>query len=366
MKILVLNSILYTPQKTFIPRRNDIKDTMIYNLCLGLMECGHTPVLIAAEEYKPIGAEKYDFEIIYLKSFLPGLFLPTVLPFHPSLISYLKKYRKEYDLIISSEVFSFNSLFAALWCGKKTLVWQELAVHQQKMHRLPSKIWHNAIARVWMRKVLVVPRSPIAGRFIKKYLPEVTEEFVDHGVNFSYLKPCREKKNHFITIGQLIPRKNIGNIIRKFSTYLDKYKTDIILYIAGDGELKEDLRRQVSELGKQNNILFLGQIPHEQLSNYLSNSIASLADTLQDLNMISISESIAVGTPVITNTIPYSSEFILENELGIAKEEWNEDDIQYMCLHNEKYVENCMRYKDRLSHIYSASRLIELFKSRKR
>lgn len=35
MRILILNPILYTAESNAIPTVSSIKDTMIYNLCLG-------------------------------------------------------------------------------------------------------------------------------------------------------------------------------------------------------------------------------------------------------------------------------------------------------------------------------------------
>ena len=41
MRILILNPILYTAESNAIPTVSSIKDTMIYNLCLGFKQLGH-------------------------------------------------------------------------------------------------------------------------------------------------------------------------------------------------------------------------------------------------------------------------------------------------------------------------------------
>ena len=69
MRILILNPILYTAESNAIPTVSSIKDTMIYNLCLGFKQLGHDITLAAAMEYQPCKKEEYDFKIFTLISF---------------------------------------------------------------------------------------------------------------------------------------------------------------------------------------------------------------------------------------------------------------------------------------------------------
>ena len=68
MRILILNPILYTAESNAIPTVSSIKDTMIYNLCLGFKQLGHDITLAAAMEYQPCKKEEYDFKILFFKS----------------------------------------------------------------------------------------------------------------------------------------------------------------------------------------------------------------------------------------------------------------------------------------------------------
>lgn len=66
MNILILNSILYTADNGIIPTVESIKDTMIYNMCLGFKSLGHNITLATSEDYKPTKNEEYDFSIMAL------------------------------------------------------------------------------------------------------------------------------------------------------------------------------------------------------------------------------------------------------------------------------------------------------------
>lgn len=48
MKVLILNPILFTADNNVIPQVKSIKDTMIYNMCLGFKRLGHDVTLAAA------------------------------------------------------------------------------------------------------------------------------------------------------------------------------------------------------------------------------------------------------------------------------------------------------------------------------
>ena len=156
MRILLINPILYTAETDRIPKVKSIKDTMIYTMCLGFLENGDTPVLVAASDYKPETEESYPFEIVWLNTALKKVFKPRCLPWMPELGAYIKKHRDEIDGIITSEVFSLCSLTAVRKMRERTIVWHELGAHNKIMHYIPSKVWYHVVARIFFRRVTVI------------------------------------------------------------------------------------------------------------------------------------------------------------------------------------------------------------------
>jgi 1,2-diacylglycerol 3-alpha-glucosyltransferase len=353
MRILLLNSILYTPRTTpkgrFIPQVASIEDCMIIKLGIEFVNQGHEVTLIAAEEYKPTYQQDFPIEIVYFRSMLPKLFLPTVLPFHPQLIHFIRKHKGQFDMIISSEIFSFNSLFAACLVPDKTLIWQESGNHNRKFFRLPSLIWYHLVARAFMRKVRVIPRSLIAGKFAKQFGLNVFSNFIDHGVDGKVFHFQKEKKASFIVIAHLDRDKDVISIIISYKKFIERYSDrQYSLYIIGEGEESENLKDYVQSNQLSNQVFFLGRIPQRELSKYLSESVCLLCNSRKELNMLSIGEAIVAGTPVLTNTVPYSHEWITQNKLGIAKDNWTEEDMYEIVMNNRYYVDNCSRYSSQL------------------
>ena len=363
MNVLILNLILTTSENGIIKRRASIKDTMIYNFALGFIKNGCNVTLIASEEFKPTQDEVYDFDIKFLKSSLPKIFRPDLIPLPKGLREYLKYNIKNFDIVITSEIFSMVTLLASDICKEKLVIWQEMAYHQRKFFELPSKFWHNIVVRSFLHKCLVVPRSYPAMDFINKYTKNVSSEHIDHGVNGDILIPKDSSNESFVIISQLIPRKNIGSMIDIFSDFISKtefknYKLNII----GDGEEYNSLLSKIEKLGMKENIVLHGFMPHVRMREYLRSAKAMLVNTRRDLNMVSITESIVVGTPIVTNTLPTTAKYIEKNHLGVVKDNWDYTDLLNVIKNNDYYRESCLKVRDELTNVGATRKMISIWK----
>lgn len=365
MKILILNSIMFTPDGGVIPKVDSLKDTMMYNMCLGFRQSGHEVTLCAAEEYRPVKEEEYPFGIRFFRSAFTRLFPPTALPCSPELKRFLKRNAAGYDVIISSELFSFPSLYAALIAPEKTVIWQELSVHPAKFHRLPSRFWYNFLARPLMRRPLVVARSEAARDFVSQYHKNTSDKIVDHGINADRFVTCNEKTDSLAVVAQLIKRKNVDRIIAAFAQFVrHPAGCNYVLKIFGRGPLKQELKQQVRKAGIEDRVTFFGFTPHSEMVEHLSRAKASLIATSRDLNVVSIPESIVCGTPVLTNTVPNSARTVAQHNLGIVKDNWGLDELLEITGNNARYVANCVAYAPQLTSLHAAETLVNEFLSR--
>ena len=366
--VLIINPILYTSETNRIPRVDSIEDTMIYALCMGFVRNGHNVTLIAAQDYAPARQESYPFGVIFMKTVWHRIFMPRCIPYMPKLRSYLRRHG-EYDLVISSEIFAPWSYTAARVCPEKTIVWHELAAHNNMLHRIPSVVWYNVVARFLMRKVKVVPRSEAAAAFIGHFMRSVSETVIDHGVDLEKLDTILgwedtqeaegktalpEKEKQFVVVSQMIGRKRIDRIIEVFAEFVRKGNGEYKLYIIGSGEKEERLRSLVQEQQMQDRVVFCGQMTHTQLLPVVARSEAMLVYTSKDNNMVSVVESIAVGTPVVTTTVPYNAAYIRRERLGIAEDDWTEEALTEIVENNMFYRQNCLHYRRRLSNTFCA------------
>lgn len=364
MRILILNAILYSAEKNVIPHVKSIKDTMIYNMCLGFCKLGHEVTLVAAEDYRPEEQEQYAFDVLFFKSKWKTLLKPSVLPYLPDLRRYLTKNSDNFDLIISKEVFSLLTLEAAIVCPKKLLIWHELNVLQKKFHEIPSKVWYHLVVPMFMKKIKVVACSESARSFISQYCSNVSNICIEHGINLDKFRYSAVKKRQIISYSRLIPGKRIDYVIRKFAELhaLDAFK-DIRLLIAGRGELEGELKQLVSDLNLKDSVDFLGFMAHKELNFCVMESMCSLLITHKDLNPVSIPEAIVSGTPVLINSLPASVPYIKANELGIVQDNWGVPELVKIINDNERYVANCISFREKLSNAHMAQTLIDVFNS---
>lgn len=363
MKVLVVNPILYTSETSKVKRIGTIKDTMIYNMCLELLRAGHEPVLVAALDYKPIKEEKYDFEVIFFDTKFKKIFKPNCFPWLGGLRSYMKKNSFEYDFIISSEVFSMSSLYMSIWQKKKTIIWHELAKHNNILKKIPSIIWYNIIARICFKNTRIVPRSKNAYDFISKYCNNVSDEYIDHGVNLEEFNLITKKrKKQFVVLSQLIKRKRIDGIIDVFADFVKKMDNEYVLYIIGIGDEEKKLKEKAKAYRLEEKIIFTGFMTHEEMKPILGTSQAMIINTEKDNNMVSIVESLALGTPIITTDIPYNVDYIKRYKLGVVKEKLSYSDLKEIVDNNLLYVNNCINYREKISNEYHVKQFIQEYK----
>lgn len=358
MRILVLNPVMYTPDNHKIPKVKSIKDTIMHTMCAGFASLGHEVTLAAATPYKPIEAEEYDFDVRFFDTYGPEV-MNQHLPLSLSMARYVWRTRHDYDMILNSEAFQFHTLWAAMSSLKKTLCWHEFAGMPRRFHKMPARIWYNVVTPVsGIRNMLAVGRSKAARDFISRFMPNTAEQYVEHGVNTDKFPLAQKKEKQFIVASQLIPRKNISSIIHKFARF-DALHPGYRLIIAGRGSEYENLVNLSRELGIADKVEMAGFLSHDQLAPLMASSQAMLIDTLRDLNMVSIPESIVAGTPVITNEVP-STDIVDKEGTGIKRNGWDAEDM-WQVVSNKSYVDNCLRMRDKLSVRQSAQSLIDIF-----
>lgn len=368
MNVLIINPILYTPRLNGarVHKIATIKHTMIYNYALGFRELGHSVTLVASEEYRPTEQEQYDIDIVFLPNRAKKLIKrwPNGFPILGGLYSYLRKNRDSFDMIIVSEMFTQQALAAALIAPEKTIIWQEMDHHAPTFHEIPSKIWHNTIIRLLVRnRVTIVARSAPARMFAERYCNKVSPVIIDHGVNIHNFTVVTDKRKQFVAVANFFDYKRIDEIIDRFARFVKKYDNEYKLSLAGDGDMRPQLEQQVKNLGITDNVVFCGFLSHKELSRIVGESQAALVRTVKDLNMVSIPETLACATPILTNLTPLLAGYIAETGMGIAKADWTEDDMQTMVERNAEFVANCVKHHYELSSTYRAEQMIKILEN---
>lgn len=367
MNVLIINPILYTPLRRggIVKQVDSIQNSLAITYAKGFRKLGHSVTVLSSAEYRPRLKEDYDgVEIVYLPNIAKRIFkkFPNGFPILGGFKDFLKREGGKFDIVISSEAFTYTSFVAARILPEKLIVWQEVGSHVKTMKGIPAKIWHNIAVRFLMRKALFVPRSPRSQKFISQYAKRVSDEIVDHVVDRECFAPCNDKYPYFVVISQLIKRKNIELTISKFAEFCNNYDKSYELHIVGRGEELDNLRNLAQKLGVADKVIFTGFKSRKEVAEILRHATAFMTDSTGEYNMVSMMESVSCGTPVITNTVPYSSDIVKDYELGIVNNGWNYKDIINVIENIEKYSDNCIKYGEQLSYNYLVNKTIDTFR----
>lgn len=133
--------------------------------------------------------------------------------------------------------------------------------------------------------------------------------------------------------------------------YIKKRKNNVKLYLAGDGPLREQLKKQVVDDKLEANIVFLGQLSHEELLNYYINKnihcvvlpSIDLGNGLHEGIPVSLMEGMAYGKLVIstkTGSIPE----LLPEVLNVTTDDKDHIKIAQLLMH---YIENPLIYRQK-------------------
>ncbi|HQW83822.1 MAG TPA: glycosyltransferase family 4 protein, partial [Ferruginibacter sp.] len=126
---------------------------------------------------------------------------------------------------------------------------------------------------------------------------------IPNGINLQLFSPSPAHDN-VIRIGmqsRLTASKDHETLIKAFAECITVNKTGkkIELHIAGDGEMKQDLQQLAILLGIQNNVVFTGLLPVNELPAFINSLTIYVHATLGETMSTAIMQVMACRVPVI-------------------------------------------------------------------
>ncbi len=118
-----------------------------------------------------------------------------------------------------------------------------------------------------------------------------------------------------ISAGRLVPWKGFSALIDAFAD-VKKEITDAILYIAGEGPLREELEKKVKDSNLSGSVIFLGKVRQEKLFEFVKASDIFVLNTDYEGFSHQLLETMALGTPIITTPVGGNVELINDGITG--------------------------------------------------
>jgi len=145
-------------------------------------------------------------------------------------------------------------------------------------------------------------------------------------------------------LGRLVEKKGVGYLIEAMPDVVKNF-AEAKLLICGDGPLRDELEKQVSEVGISENVVFVGAVSNKETPSYyaacdvfvLPSIVGSKGDT-EGLGVVLL-EAMASGKPVIASNVGGIIDVIKDGETGLLVEQKNPKKLAEainIILQNEK------------------------------
>ena len=201
---------------------------------------------------------------------------------------------------------------------------------------------HPCWVRFWLMKAdECVVLSGFLKAIFDKYsipstvIPNVVELNDDIYDEKTVLKP------HFISVRHLRNLYNIPCILRAFER-VQKKIPEATLTVLGDGDRRNDLESFVKERNIHN-VEFLGQVPNEDIGNYLKNNDIMLSSPREDNMPVSLLEAFSAGLLVISSNVGGVPYMVENGKTGLLFESDNDEEMSEKMLWALSHQEECLR-----------------------
>ncbi|MDQ1682609.1 MAG: hypothetical protein QOH99_1150 [Frankiaceae bacterium] len=139
-----------------------------------------------------------------------------------------------------------------------------------------------------------------------------------------------EQLDDWLVVSSLIPRKNIDRILRVFGMW-HADRPEATLTVIGEGPERESLTQQVSALGLDSAVTFLGNIPHSDvLQRYHEYSLFMHLSSHETFGVV-LAEAVAAGLCVVSASGAAQREVLREavvlDVASLARLEGDDEDI---------------------------------------
>lgn len=136
-----------------------------------------------------------------------------------------------------------------------------------------------------------------------------------------------ERDKTIVSVGRLTPQKNHELLINSYSNISKKHE-DYKLYIYGEGELRDDLKRKIKELNLEEKV-FLKGVSNNIKEEIFKSSVFVLSSNHEGMPN-ALMEAMALGLPVISTNCPCGGpNFLIEDKVnGLLVEVGNQKEME--------------------------------------
>lgn len=173
---------------------------------------------------------------------------------------------------------------------------------------VPSKKSKSTLDKLIPAPIEVIPTGIPLDKFAQDKQEDKVQELRDQlGLNAD--------EKIILTVGRLSQEKRLNVTINEFSKLLKKnYKCKLVMI--GDGPERQTLEQQVSALGIEDHVKFLGHVPSEEIGHYYQLGDVYVSASKVETQGLTIVEAMAASIPVVVYDDTNIHGVVMENESG--------------------------------------------------
>lgn len=218
----------------------------------------------------------------------------------------------------------FNYYLPPGLSGKKVVTIYDMVIREYpETMKFQTKLMLRLNLRRSIKKSdCIITISEFSKREIMKYydVPEDKIEIVYCGISTDHFKKSTDmdqvssvlnkyniKRNYFLYLGTLEPRKNIENLVKAYDLFLsnndDKTQVPLLVIAGGKGWAYQSIYDLVKKLKLDNQVIFTGYVSDDEAPILMSNAYAFCYPSLYEGFGMPPLEAMACGVPVITSNV---------------------------------------------------------------
>lgn len=118
-----------------------------------------------------------------------------------------------------------------------------------------------------------------------------------------------------LSISRLAYEKNISEIVDLLPSIIEQVPK-VILMIVGDGPAKEDLMKQVTQLGLSKHVIFTGEVSNDHVNAFYRTANVFVSTSNSESQGLTYIEAMAAGLPVVVTSVDYTDGLLSNESLG--------------------------------------------------
>lgn len=284
-------------------------ETLVAELSKIYSEKGIETIVISILDIKGIPyntLKKYNIKIIEFK-------YKNVL--NPKIALDLFKYTKDCDFVHTHTTYA--QLYSAFFIPKKKLITTE---HNTDNRRRNKKIFKIIDYFMYKKYKKIICISEAVKESLNHWLKSTKEKsiVINNGINLEKYKNAKKlKKSDFkikkedimiVNVARFSNQKNHLKLIEAMQ-YTNK---NIHLFLIGDGELKDKIKKKINELNLNNRVHFLGL--RDDVERILKTADIFILPSLWEGFGLAAVEAMAAGLPLIISDVPGLNNLFEERE----------------------------------------------------